>query len=140
MRHAGAGTGTDLNIARKGDVDLVMVHARPFEKKFANEGFGTERVDLMYNDFVIVDPNSDPAGIKGIKKVKEALKRISNTEVPFISRGDRSGTRVAEMALWEKAGIKPSGARYVVYEKEVEDNVVCSMGSGLEISNFLCMF
>jgi tungstate transport system substrate-binding protein len=71
----------------------------------------------MYNDFVIVGPANDPAGIKGMKLVGEALKKISETKVPFISRGDKSGTHVAEMQLWEKAGIKPSGSWYHVYEK-----------------------
>jgi tungstate transport system substrate-binding protein len=117
VRHVGAGTGATLKIAEKGNINLVMVHAKSLEEKFVNEGFGTERIDLMYNDFVIVGPPSDPAGIKGMKLVGEALKKISETKVPFISRGDKSGTHVAEMQLWEKAGIKPSGSWYHVYEK-----------------------
>lgn len=123
VRHVGAGTGAALNIARKGNVDLVMVHAKPLEEKFVNEGFGTERIDLMYNDFVIVGPADDPAGIKGMKKVDEALKKIAEKGVPFISRGDKSGTHVAEMTLWEKANIKPSGSWYIVYEKGSLGNV-----------------
>jgi tungstate transport system substrate-binding protein len=117
VRHVGAGTGATLKMAEKGNFDLVMVHAKSLEEKFVSEGFGTERIDLMYNDFVIVGPPSDPAGIKGMKVVGEALKKISETKVPFISRGDKSGTHVAEMQLWEKAGIKPSGSWYHVYEK-----------------------
>jgi tungstate transport system substrate-binding protein len=77
----------------------------------------------MYNDFVIVGPPSDPAGIKGMEQAIEALKRISEKSVTFISRGDRSGTHVAEMELWGKAGIKPSGSWYVIYEKGAEGNV-----------------
>ena len=73
----GAGTGAALDIARKGNVDLVLVHAKSLEEKFVKEGFGTERIDLMYNDFVIVGPPNDPAGIKGMKLATEALKRIS---------------------------------------------------------------
>ena len=123
VRHVGSGTGAALDIARKGNVDLVLVHAKSLEEKFVSEGFGTERIDLMYNDFVIVGPSSDPAGIKGMKQAIEALKRISERGVIFISRGDKSGTHVAEMQLWEKAGIKPSGPWYVIYEKGAEGNV-----------------
>jgi len=123
VRHVGAGTGAALDIARKGNVDLVLVHAKSLEEKFVQQGFGTERIDLMYNDFVIVGPSSDPAGIKGVKQAKEALKKISEKRPVFISRGDKSGTHVAEMQLWEKAGIKPSGSWYVIYEKGTEGNV-----------------
>jgi tungstate transport system substrate-binding protein len=123
VRHVGSGTGAALDIARKGNVDLVLVHAKSLEEKFVSEGFGTERIDLMYNDFVIVGPASDPAGIKGMKMATEALKRISEKKVTFISRGDKSGTHVAEMQLWEKAGMKPSGSWYVIYEKGAMGNV-----------------
>jgi tungstate transport system substrate-binding protein len=123
VRHVGSGTGAALDIARKGNVDLALVHAKSLEEKFVNEGFGTERIDLMYNDFVIVGPPDDPAGIKGMKMAAEALKKISEKKVTFISRGDRSGTHVAEMELWGKAGIKPSGSWYVIYEKGATGNV-----------------
>jgi tungstate transport system substrate-binding protein len=123
VRHVGAGTGAALDIARKGNVDLVLVHAKSLEEKFVNDGFGTERIDLMYNDFVIVGPPGDPAGIKGTKQATDALKKISTGGAPFISRGDKSGTHVAEMELWGKAGIKPTGAWYITYEKGAEGNV-----------------
>jgi len=123
VRHVGAGTGAALDIARKGNVDLVLVHAKSLEEKFVNEGYGTERIDLMYNDFVIVGPASDPAGIKGIKNAPEALKRISQKEVVFVTRGDRSGTHVAEMELWQKAGIKPQGSWYYTCPRGAEGNV-----------------
>ena len=123
VRHVGAGTGAALKIAEKGNIDLVMVHAKSLEEKFIQGGFGTERIPLMYNDFVIVGPAGDPAGIKGLKTAAEALKAISVKGVPFISRGDKSGTHVAEMELWAKAGIKPSGAWYKIYEKGAEGNV-----------------
>jgi tungstate transport system substrate-binding protein len=123
VRHVGAGTGAALKIAEKGNVDLVMVHARSLEEKFIKDGFGMERIPLRYNDFVIVGPVSDPAGINGLKRAAEALKEISGKGVAFISRGDKSGTHVAEMELWAKAGIKPSGAWYKVYEKGTEGNV-----------------
>jgi len=123
VRHVGAGTGAALDIAKKGNVDLVLVHAKSLEEKFVNEGFGTERIDLMFNDFVIVGPPGDPAGIKGMKLATEALKKISEKKVTFISRGDKSGTHVAEMELWGKAGIKPSGSWYGIYEKVAIGNV-----------------
>ena len=123
VRHVGAGTGAALDISRNGNVDLVLVHAKSLEEKFVAEGYGTERIDLMYNDFVIVGPSNDPAGIKGLKQATEALKTISGKGVTFISRGDRSGTHVAEMELWEKARVKPSGPWYVIYEKGSEGNV-----------------
>jgi tungstate transport system substrate-binding protein len=123
VRHVGAGTGAALELAKKGSVDIVMAHARSLEEKFIQEGFGTERIDFMYNDFVIVGPPADPAGIRGLKKAVEALHIISEKKIPFISRGDKSGTHVAEMELWNKAMIKPQGAWYQVYEKGTEGNV-----------------
>jgi tungstate transport system substrate-binding protein len=122
VRHVGAGTGAALDMARQGNIDLVMVHARSLEEKFIKEGYGTERIPLMYNDFVIVGPAGDPAAIKGMKSATDALKTISAKNALFISRGDKSGTHVAEMELWGNAGIKPSGAWYKVYEKGAEGN------------------
>jgi len=123
VRHVGAGTGATLKIAEKGNIDLVMVHAKSLEEQFVKDGYGTQRFDLMYNDFVIVGPPEDPAGIKGMKSAIDALKKISEKKAMFVSRGDKSGTHVSEMVLWEKAGIKPSGAWYVVYEKGTQGNV-----------------
>jgi tungstate transport system substrate-binding protein len=123
VRHVGSGTGAALDIARKGNVDLVLVHAKSLEEKFVAEGFGTERIDLMYNDFVIVGPPNDPAGIKGMNQATDALRKISEKRVPFISRGDKSGTHVSEIELWGKAGVKPSGSWYVIYEKGAMGNV-----------------
>ncbi|MFA6412260.1 MAG: substrate-binding domain-containing protein [Syntrophales bacterium] len=122
VRHVGAGTGAALNIARKCNIDLVMVHAKSLEEKFIAEGYGTERIPLMYNDFVIVGPASDPAGIKGMKTAREALKKIADAGALFITRGDKSGTHIAEMDLWKAAGIKPAGPWYVTYEKGTEGN------------------
>jgi tungstate transport system substrate-binding protein len=123
VRHVGAGTGEALKIAMMCNVDLVLVHAKSLEEKFVSEGYGNERVPLMYNDFVIVGPAADPAGIKGMKSATEALKAISAKEAPFISRGDKSGTHIAEMDLWAKAGLTPKGTWYSVYEKGAEGNV-----------------
>jgi tungstate transport system substrate-binding protein len=123
VRHVGAGTGAALKMAENGQIDLVLAHAKSLEEKFIADGFGTQRIPLMYNDFVIVGPAADPAGIKGLKTAAEALKKIMDSGSLFISRGDKSGTHVAEMELWGKAGIKPEGAWYWVYEKGAEGNV-----------------
>lgn len=123
VRHVGAGTGEALKISEKGSIDLVMVHARSLEEKFVAAGFGTERISFMYNDFVIVGPSSDPAGIRGMKSATAALKQIAEKSSPFVTRGDKSGTHVAESELWAKAGVQPAGAWYKVYEKGSEGNV-----------------
>jgi tungstate transport system substrate-binding protein len=123
VRHVGAGTGATLKMAESGKFDLVLVHARELEEKFVADGFGTERIDLMYNDFVIVGPEADPAKIKGLTTSAEALKKIMDSKSLFISRGDNSGTPVAEKGLWEKAGLEPAGEWYRVYEKGAEGNV-----------------
>ena len=123
VRHVGAGTGEALKISEKGNIDLVMVHARSLEEKFVADGFGTERIPFMYNDFVIVGPTGDPAGIRGMKSATAALRKIAEQSAPFVSRGDKSGTHVAEMELWHEAGVKPSGVWYKIYEKGSEGNV-----------------
>jgi tungstate transport system substrate-binding protein len=123
VRHVGAGTSAALKIATKGQIDLVMAHAQSVEETFVADGFGMERIPLMYNDFVIVGPTSDPAAIKGEKSAMEALKKIMGKGVKFISRGDKSGTNMAEMGVWDKASIKPEGLWYVIYEKGTEGNV-----------------
>ena len=123
VRHVGAGTGEALKIAEKGSVDLVMVHARSLEERFVAAGFGTERIPFMYNDFVIVGPSGDPAGVRGMKSATAALKKIAEKSAPFVTRGDKSGTHVAEMELWDKAGLKPAGTWYKIYEKGNEGNV-----------------
>lgn len=102
-----AGTGATLEKAKTGNFDLVVVHARALEDRFIAEGYGQNRRDFMYNDFVILGPEGDPAGIKGMKSAAEALKKIAEAKVPFISRGDMSGTHVAEMKVWRAAGISP---------------------------------
>jgi tungstate transport system substrate-binding protein len=98
------GTGQALDTGRRGDADVVFVHARPQEEKFVADGFGVKRHGVMYNDFVLVGPKSDPAGVKG-KDITTALKAIKDKAAPFVSRGDRSGTHAAELALWKSAGI-----------------------------------
>jgi tungstate transport system substrate-binding protein len=98
------GTGQALDTARRGDADVVFVHAKSQEEKFLAEGFGVRRFDVMYNDFVLIGPKGDPAGVKG-NNIETALKTIRAKNAPFVSRGDRSGTHSAELALWKQAGI-----------------------------------
>jgi len=111
----GAGTGKALEMAKSGDYDLVMVHAKALEEAFVAEGYGTKRIPVMYNDFVLMGPASDPAGIKGMTYA-EALKAIMDKGAKFISRADQSGTHVKEMELWEAAGLEPKGDWYVAWE------------------------
>ena len=106
-----AGTGATLNKAKTGNFDMVVVHARALEDQFIKDGFGQNRKDVMYNDFVILGPKEDPAGIKGMKSAVEAFKTIAAKGAPFISRGDMSGTHVSEMNVWKAAGIAPDGEK-----------------------------
>ena len=109
------GTGQALDTGRHGDADVVFVHAKSAEEKFIAEGEGVKRFPVMYNDFVLIGPSSDPAGIKGTKDVAKALTTIRDKQASFISRGDRSGTHIAELALWKGSGIdidKDKGAWY----------------------------
>jgi tungstate transport system substrate-binding protein len=99
------GTGQALDTGRRGDADVVFVHAKEQEEKFIEEGFGVKRSDVMYNDFVLIGPNSDPAGIRGTDDIAAALTAIQTKEAPFVSRGDKSGTHSAELRLWKAAGV-----------------------------------
>jgi tungstate transport system substrate-binding protein len=110
VRVVAVGTGQAIELARKGDADVLFVHHKPSEEQFVADGFGVERHEVMYNDFVIVGPASDPAGIKGDKDVVDAIKKIAAAEAPFASRGDDSGTHKAELALWQEAGIDVADA------------------------------
>jgi tungstate transport system substrate-binding protein len=107
------GTGKALELAKNGDVDVTLVHARASEDKFVAEGHGVNRRDVMYNDFIIVGPTGDPAGIKGSKDVLASLKKIVDSKARFISRGDNSGTDQMERAYWKDIGARPEGAAYV---------------------------
>jgi len=105
VRVVALGTGQSLDMARRGDADVVFVHARSLEEKFIGDGYGVKRLPVMYNDFVLVGPKSDPAKIAGGKDTLEALRKIKGAAAPFVSRGDRSGTHTAELTLWKQAGI-----------------------------------
>jgi tungstate transport system substrate-binding protein len=105
------GTGQALETGRRGDSDVVFVHAKGLEEKFVADGFGAKRFPVMYNDFVLIGPKSDPAGVKGSKDISAALKAIAGKKAAFISRGDKSGTHTAELNLWKTSGI------YIAKEK-----------------------
>ena len=107
------GTGKALRLAMAGDVDLVLVHARAKEDSFVDNGYGVNRQDVMYNDFVVIGPSTDPAKIKGTADVAEALANIAAAKATFISRGDESGTHFKELSLWKAAGILPHGGWYL---------------------------
>ena len=105
VRVVALGTGQALDVGRRGDADVLFVHARSEEEKFIAEGSGVKRYPVMYNDFVLIGPKTDPAGIKGTKDIVVALRTLKKKQSPFISRGDRSGTHIAELKLWRDAGI-----------------------------------
>lgn len=115
VRVVAVGTGQALRLARNGDADVLFVHHKPSELAFIEEGFGVERFDVMYNDFILVGPKSDPAGIGRMKGIGEAFASIARSESPFVSRGDDSGTHKRELSLWKAAELDPvphSGAWY----------------------------
>jgi tungstate transport system substrate-binding protein len=105
VRVIALGTGQALDMARRGDADVVFVHARSAEEKFLAEGYGVKRFPVMYNDFVLAGPKADPAKVAGGKDILDALRKIKGASAPFVSRGDRSGTHMAELELWKLAGI-----------------------------------
>ena len=108
VRVVALGTGQALDMARRGDADVVFVHDKVAEEKFVADGFGVRRFEVMYNDFVLVGPKDDPAKVAGSKDITDAYKRIAGSNSPFASRGDKSGTHAAELRLWKDAGIDPN--------------------------------
>jgi tungstate transport system substrate-binding protein len=129
VRVVAQGTGQALDTARRGDADVVFVHARALEEKFVADGFGVQRHAVMYNDFVVIGPKGDPAGINGSKDVAAALKAIKAKGAAFISRGDKSGTHVAEVNLWKVAGVDIAADKGAWY-KEIGQG----MGAALNIA------
>jgi tungstate transport system substrate-binding protein len=117
VRVVAVGTGQAIELARNGDADVLFVHHKPSEEQFVADGFGVERHEVMYNDYVIVGPASDPAGIKGSKDAVDAMAKIAEAEAPFASRGDDSGTHKAELALWEETGTDVAGASGTWYRE-----------------------
>lgn len=128
VRVVAVGTGQALDMARRGDADALFVHDQPAEEKFVAEGFGLARQAVMYNDFVLIGPKSDPAGVRG-KDIAVALKRLGNTGTAFVSRGDKSGTHSAELRQWKLAGIDLASAKPAGYKE-----CGCGMGQALNIA------
>ena len=111
VRVVALGTGQALDVGRRGDADVLFVHDKPAEEKFVAEGFGVERREVMYNDFVLIGPKSDPAKVAGGKDIVAAFRKIQTAQAPFVSRGDNSGTHAAELRLWKDAGVDLASAR-----------------------------
>ncbi|MNK55206.1 PBP superfamily domain protein [compost metagenome] len=128
VRVVAVGTGQALDMARRGDADALFVHDQPAEEKFVAEGFGLPRRPVMYNDFVLIGPKSDPAGVRG-NDIAAALKRLGTTGGAFVSRGDKSGTHAAELRQWKLAGIDLAAAKPAGYKE-----CGCGMGQALNIA------
>jgi tungstate transport system substrate-binding protein len=131
VRVVAQGTGQALETARRGDADLVFVHDRAAEERFVAEGYGLGRRDVMYNDFVLVGPKRDPAGIAGAADAAQALARIARAGQPFVSRGDRSGTHAAELRLWQAAGVDAQAGKGAGWYRESGSG----MGATLNIAS-----
>ena len=134
VRVVALGTGQALDVGRRGDADVVFVHARAAEEKFLAEGQGVKRFPVMYNDFILIGPKADPAKIGGGKDILEALKKVQAAQAPFVSRGDRSGTHMAELDLWKASGIDLDKAKGPWYRDTGQGmgpalNTAASMGA-----------
>jgi tungstate transport system substrate-binding protein len=129
VRVVAVGTGQALDMGRRGDADILFVHDRQAEERLVAEGFGIKRTDVMYNDFVIVGPQGDPAGAKG-RDVVAALARIAEKSAPFLSRGDKSGTHAAELRYWNAAGVDAPATKFTGYKE-----CGCGMGPALNIAS-----
>ena len=124
------GTGASIRTARDGDADVILVHARGAEDEFMQDGFGVNRRDVMFNDFVVVGPEDDPAGVNGMGSATEAFTTIAESEATFVSRGDDSGTNKKELIIWDQAGVDPSGQWYQEIGKGMGDTLVQADQSG----------
>lgn len=129
VRVVAVGTGQALDTGRRGDADVVFVHDTAAEERFVAEGFATQRRNVMYNDFVMVGPKADPAGVKG-RDIAAALKKLATSPHPFVSRGDKSGTHAAELRLWKAAGVDVAAAKPTGYRE-----CGCGMGPALNIAS-----
>ncbi len=136
VRVVAVGTGQAIKNARNGDGDVLFVHAKPAERKFVADGEGVKRFDVMYNDFVIVGPPSDPAGVKGMTDATEALKKIAAAEAPFASRGDDSGTNKAEMRLWKETGIDAKASSGGWY-RETGSGMGATLNAGIGMGAYI---
>jgi len=130
------GTGQALDTGRRGDADVVFVHAKPQEEKFVADGFGVKRSPVMYNDFILVGPKNDPAGVKG-RDIAKAFTTIKAKAAPFISRGDRSGTHAAELALWKTANIDVAGADKGPWYKEIGQGMGAALNTASASNSYV---
>ena len=136
VRVVAVGTGQAIKNAANGDGDVLFVHAKPAEEKFVADGGGVERFDVMYNDFVIVGPPSDPAGVAGSNDVIDSLKKIAVAQVPFVSRGDDSGTNKAELGLWRETGIDVKAASGEWY-RETGSGMGATLNAGVGMGAYV---
>lgn len=136
VRVVSQGTGQALDTGRRGDADVVFVHAKAQEDKFVADGFGVERKPVMYNDFVLIGPKSDPAGVQGSKDIVAALKAVQAKQAPFISRGDKSGTHSAELALWKAAGIEIEQAKGPWY-REIGQGMGAALNTASALNGYV---
>jgi tungstate transport system substrate-binding protein len=133
VRVVAVGTGQAIALAQRGDADVLFVHHKPSEEQFVAEGFGVARFDVMYNDFVVVGPRADPAGVHGMTDVVAALTKIAAAHAPFVSRGDDSGTHKLELSLWQAAGVDVAAASGTWYrEAGAGMGATLNTASGLE--------
>jgi tungstate transport system substrate-binding protein len=131
------GTGQALDTGRRGDADVVFVHAKPAEEQFVAEAAGVKRYPVMYNDFVLIGPKSDPAGIAGSKDIVAALAKIRDKAAPFVSRGDRSGTHQAELALWKIAGIDVAAGKGAGWYKEIGQGMGAALNTAQSMNGYV---
>jgi len=129
------GTGQALDTGKRGDADVVFVHAKAQEEKFVADGFGVKRFAVMYNDFILIGPKSDPAGVRGMR-IGTALKAIRNRSAPFVSRGDKSGTHLAELALWKGAGIDAAGADKGPWYREIGQGMGAALNTASSMNGY----
>lgn len=132
VRVVAVGTGQAIELAQRGDADVLFVHHKPSEEKFVAEGFGVARFEVMYNDFVLVGPQADPAGVQGMTDIVAALQQLANKRAPFVSRGDDSGTHKLELSLWKTAGVNVTAASGTWYRE-----TGAGMGGTLNIASGL---
>lgn len=136
VRVVAVGTGQAIKSAQNGDGDVLLVHAKADEEAFVAAGWGVKRFDLMYNDFVLIGPGKDPAGIAGSKDIVGAFKKIADAKVPFVSRGDDSGTHKAELALWQQAGVDAKAASGTWY-REAGSGMGATINTGVGMSAYV---
>ncbi|MBI2586178.1 MAG: substrate-binding domain-containing protein [Rhodospirillales bacterium] len=130
------GTGQAIKNAANGDGDVLLVHAESAEEQFVKDGWGVERFDLMYNDYIVVGPPADPAKVGGMKDAKEAFKKIAAAQAPFVSRGDNSGTHKAELQLWKAAGVDPKKASGKWY-REAGSGMGAALNTGVGMGAYV---